>query len=235
LHLTSLILDDIVDQAWTRRGAPCLHRITTPEFAAATSAFMLVRCGQAARSLPEGVREAIVSSQLALLKGECLEVALEPGARASMSTYYQIIEAKTASLFACAAEVGAACAPSADRGVVRAFGRYGREIGFAFQIIDDLLDYTGDAAVLGKQPGTDFRNGRLTLPAILLAEAHILPAHADFAAARAAIATTDIAGACRDRARRHVEAAIDALQIVPSGEGRTSLEQLAWTMLERSS
>ena len=169
MHQGTLVLDDIIDAAAVRRGHTALHSATTDVFATGVAAFVLGRVLQACHGMHPDIRDYVVSAALALADGERLELLHTGDAELSMTRYYAIIEAKTARLFSCATGVGALCAEG-DRKVVRALTRYGRELGLAFQIIDDLLDYTAEAATFGKRPGTDLRAAKMTLPLLLLRE-----------------------------------------------------------------
>jgi octaprenyl-diphosphate synthase len=234
LHQASLVLDDIIDRADMRRGSPALHSITSPLFAAFVTAFLLGRRLDEARDLPEGAPAMLLEAELSLLKGECLELRGDLNRSRTVSAYYRTIEAKTARLFACAASLGAlAGGPSCPRAHVDALAKYGREVGLAFQIVDDLLDYAGDDAVLGKRVGTDFDNGIATLPLLLLEKATEVPAGADFAWIRGAMAAHSIPEACLARARRHIDAALQAVSGLPGELGVSVLKHVAETVLLR--
>jgi len=167
LHQGSLVLDDIIDLAELRRGHRALHSATTEVFATGVATFVLGRVLRASQAMHPEIRRQVVDAALALAEGERLELLYTGDTALSLTRYYAIIEAKTARLFGCAAAVGALCA-DAPRARIRALARFGRELGLGFQIIDDLLDYEGDASTLGKRPGTDLRAAKLTLPLLML-------------------------------------------------------------------
>lgn len=232
LHQASLVIDDIIDRADMRRGSPALHDITSPLFAVGVTAFLLGRRIEGARNLPSGAAELLLDAELSLLKGECLELcAVSPRAR-NISAYYRTIDAKTARLFSCAASLGAIAGESPSRKTyLRALAKYGREVGLAFQIIDDLRDYAGDSKTLGKRVGTDFDNGIATLPLLLLQQATDVPTGADFEWIRKAMTAYSIPARCLDRAKKHIESALLAIKSLPDQEGVDVLWHIAETTL----
>lgn len=235
LHQASLVLDDIVDRTDMRRGSPALHSITSPMFAAATTAFLLGKRLDAHRNVNIGknASAALLDAELSLLKGECLELCGTSPAHRTISAYYRTIEAKTARLFSCAASLGALSSERpANKAHVAALAKYGREVGLAFQIVDDVRDYAGNSATLGKRVGTDFDNGLATLPLLLLEKATEVPAGADFEWIRKAMTACSIPKACLARAQRHVDTALSAIKCLPNHEGIEVLEHIAETTLE---
>lgn len=232
IHQASLVLDDIVDRTDMRRGSPALHSITSPVFAAATTAFLLGKRLDARCNLSRSASAVLLDAELSLLKGECLELCGTSPAHRTISAYYRTIEAKTARLFSCAASLGALSTErSASKAQVNALAKYGREIGLAFQIVDDLRDYASNPAALGKRVGTDFDNGLATLPLLLLEKATEIPSGADFDWIREAMKTCSIPEACLARAQRHVDAGLLAIKGLPNREGIEVLEHIAETTL----
>ncbi len=232
LHQASLVIDDIIDRTDMRRGSPALHSITSPVFAGATTAFLLGKRLDSVRTFPDGAAAMLLDAELSLLKGECLELCSFTPAHRTISAYYRTIEAKTARLFSCAAALGALSgAPKVNKAHVAALAKYGREVGLAFQIVDDLRDYSSNPAALGKRVGTDFDNGLATLPLLLLEKATEVPSGADFEWIRAAMTTHAIPQACLARAKRHIDTAISAIRVLPNGEGVHVLEHIAETTL----
>jgi octaprenyl-diphosphate synthase len=251
LHQGTLVLDDIIDAATLRRGHVALHAATSDVFATGVAVFVFGRVLRASQGMHPDIRRHVVGTALALVEGERLELLHTGDTDLSLTRYYGIIEAKTARLFGCAAAVGALCAEpdSGSSGLrllrraepggkhVTALSRYGRELGLAFQIIDDLLDYEGDEATFGKRPGTDFRAAKLTLPLLLLREqlgasglarlAAALGRDGDLAWVQAELREHGIAEACRDRAARHSARAVAALEALPISDARETLAALA--------
>jgi octaprenyl-diphosphate synthase len=201
-------------------------------FAAATTAFLLGKRLDAARQMSERASAVLLDAELSLLKGECLELCGTSPTQRTISAYYPTIEAKTARLFSCAASLGALSGERpASKAHVTALAKYGREIGLAFQIVDDLRDYASNPAALGKRVGTDFDNGIATLPLLLLERATEVPAGADFDWIRKAMTTCSIPEACLARAQRHVDAALSAIKVLPNRKGIEVLEHIAETTL----
>ncbi len=110
--------------------------------------------------------EILARASRVISEGEVLQLTRSHDLDLSQDVYIQIIEAKTAELFAAAAEAGAVSAGASPERC-RAMRRFGQELGLAFQLVDDALDYSGDAVTLGKNPGDDFREGKVTLPLLI--------------------------------------------------------------------
>lgn len=248
LHQASLVLDDIVDEARVRRNGPTLHHATSEPFAVGAALFVLARVRSGSADLPAPVRGAIAEAAAALADGQHTELAHTGDDQLPLATYYRIIEAKTARLFGCAATIGARCANAPERRVA-ALGRYGREIGLAFQVVDDVLDYTGDEATFGKRPGTDLRARKVTLPLLLLRDrldaagrerlATVLRdpdperLRDAFDGVRDQILALGVHDDCLARARTHRARAEEALEALPAGPGRDELASLADRLVER--
>jgi octaprenyl-diphosphate synthase len=175
-----------------------------------------------------------------IAEGEVLQLTRAHDLRLSQETYLEIITAKTAELFAAAAEAGAVAA-GAPESRTQALRAYGLNLGLAFQLVDDALDYGGQTEVLGKNAGDDFREGKATLP-LLLAVARTAgredafwertmtgreQTEADFRRARELVVGTGALQATLDLAGDYADAAKTALSLFPQGEWRTALERLA--------
>jgi len=246
LHQGSLVIDDVVDRAALRRGGATLHTATSVPFAAGVAAFVFARIHRALRAMHPSIRDHFVDAAAALAEGERQELHHTGDLGLGITGYYRIIEAKTARLFACAAAAGG-LSVEAPKGVVRALARYGREAGLAFQIIDDVLDYTGTVRELGKRPGTDLRAGKITLPVLFLLERLPPDDRARFLVllgrehaedhlrwVQEKIAEHDVDVDCVARARTHLARARVALAALPDAEGRARLDELATRFVERS-
>lgn len=236
LHQGTLVLDDIIDAATLRRGHVALHAATSDVFATGVAVFVLGRVLRASQGMHPDIRRHVVGAAIALVEGERLELLHTGDTGLSRTRYYAIIEAKTARLFGCAAAVGGLCGEP-PRKQVAALSRYGRELGLAFQIIDDLLDYEGDEAIFGKRPGTDFRAAKLTLPLLLLREQlepralarldAALGCEAELAWVEAELREHGIAERCREQAAGHSARALAALDALPASEARDTLAAIA--------
>lgn len=164
IHLATLVHDDSVDHSVLRRGMPTINSLFTHQISVIMGDYLysravieLVRLDEfeTLRVLSRVTNEMTVGEMRQLLAHDPLEFTEEQ--------YDLLIRAKTASLLSGAAEVGALAAPPVERAALR---RFGEALGMAFQIVDDLLDYTADAAVLGKPSGSDLREHKVTLPLI---------------------------------------------------------------------
>lgn len=242
IHQGSLVIDDIVDEAPLRRGAAPLHEATSSHFAAGVAIFVFARVLRAIDGCHPAIRKHLVDAGSTLVTGERLELRHTGDVALSLTNYYRVIEAKTARLFSAAAAVGALVAEAPERHV-KALGRFGREIGLAFQITDDRLDYLGNEQTLGKRPGTDLRAAKMTLPLILLREdldtagrawlAEALGHDGSFQEVTDELVRRQIGEQCHERASQHLARARDALADLPDAEGRLLLETLAVRFVER--
>jgi octaprenyl-diphosphate synthase len=167
MHTATLLHDDVVDDSDYRRGRKSARLVWGNQASVLVGDFLL---GQAFRMMVDvGSLPAlkILSNAAAVIaEGEVMQLAAAKDTATTEDDYLEIITAKTAALFSAATEVGAAIArrPSAEQTALKS---YGRNLGIAFQLVDDALDYSGDSARLGKSVGDDFREGKITLPVIL--------------------------------------------------------------------
>jgi octaprenyl-diphosphate synthase len=167
MHTATLLHDDVVDESDYRRGKKSARIVWGNQASVLVGDFLL---GQAFRMMVDvGSLSAlkILSGAAAVIaEGEVMQLAAAKNTATTEDEYLNIISAKTAALFSAAAEVGAAIAkrPAQEWTALRS---YGRNLGIAFQLVDDALDYSGDSASLGKSVGDDFREGKITLPVIL--------------------------------------------------------------------
>ncbi|MGB6117360.1 MAG: polyprenyl synthetase family protein [Mesorhizobium sp.] len=167
MHTATLLHDDVVDESDLRRGSKTARIIWGNQASVLVGDFLL---GQAFRMMVEvGSLDAldILSTAASVIaEGEVWQLAAAKNLETTEDDYLSVIKAKTAALFSAAAEVGPviAGATRADRSALRS---YGVNLGLAFQLVDDALDYGGNAKDLGKNTGDDFREGKITLPVIL--------------------------------------------------------------------
>jgi len=167
MHTATLLHDDVVDESDMRRGKPAARKVWGNQASVLVGDFLL---GQAFRMMVEvGSLDAldILSDAAAVIaEGEVMQLAAAKNTATTEDEYLAVIKAKTAALFSAAAEVGPAIGVR-DRAERAAFRSYGTNLGLAFQLIDDALDYGGNSAELGKKVGDDFREGKITLPVVL--------------------------------------------------------------------
>jgi octaprenyl-diphosphate synthase len=167
MHTATLLHDDVVDESDMRRGKKTARILWGNQASVLVGDFLL---GQAFKMMVEvGSLEALdvlSTAATVIAEGEVLQLSVAKNMETTEDDYLQVIKAKTAALFAAASEVGPIIAGTgkADRAALRS---YGMNLGYAFQMVDDALDYGGKAAELGKNTGDDFREGKITLPVIL--------------------------------------------------------------------
>ena len=167
MHTATLLHDDVVDESDMRRGKLAARMLWGNEASVLVGDFLL---GQAFKMMVEvGNLHAldILSSAAAVIaEGEVMQLGAAKNTATNEDEYMAVIRAKTAELFAAACEVGPALA-SKDKAELAACRSFGMNLGIAFQLIDDALDYGGKSAKLGKNVGDDFREGKITLPVVL--------------------------------------------------------------------
>jgi octaprenyl-diphosphate synthase len=167
MHTATLLHDDVVDESDLRRGKKTARMIWGNQASVLVGDFLL---GQAFRMMVDvGSLEAldILSTAASIIaEGEVMQLAAANNLETTEDEHFAVIKAKTAALFSAAAEVGPVIA-EANRTDKAALRSYGTNLGLAFQLIDDALDYGGSSTELGKNVGDDFREGKVTLPVIL--------------------------------------------------------------------
>ncbi|RUT31144.1 polyprenyl synthetase family protein [Arsenicitalea aurantiaca] len=167
MHNATLLHDDVVDESDMRRGRPAARMIWGNPASVLVGDFLL---GQAFMMMVEtGDIEALgvlARAAAIIAEGEVFQLAKTRDLATTPAEYEQVIRAKTAMLFEAAAEVGA-MAGGADEAGRLAMRAYGAELGCAFQLVDDVLDYRGESGAMGKNIGDDLREGKMTLPLIL--------------------------------------------------------------------
>ncbi len=240
MHTATLLHDDVVDDSDMRRGQPTARNLWGNAASVLVGDFLL---GQAFRmmvsagSLP--ALDILSSAAAVIAEGEVMQLAAMNNAQISEDSYLDIIDAKTAALFAAAAEVGGVIA-AAKTAEQKALAAYGRNLGIAFQLIDDALDYGSINRVLGKNIGEDFAEGKVTLPVILAyhrgdAEAREFwedavknPHNKDTRLGRALdlMNKTDALADTVERARHYGDKAKDALGLFPTDEVQKTLIRL---------
>ena len=166
LHAATLLHDDVVDGGEMRRGTISAHHTWDPPTAVLTGDFLLARAlSLAAQTGSAAVIDAIASITEQMSQGEIEQLARKGDVSLDQEAYMEVIRCKTAVLFEGACKVGALINGS-SRDQVDRLARFGHHLGIAFQMADDLLDYTLDTQTLGKKVGADLREGKMTLPLI---------------------------------------------------------------------
>ena len=167
MHTATLLHDDVVDQSEMRRGRPAARKVWGNEASVLVGDFLL---GQAFKMMVEvgslRALEILSSAAAVIAEGEVMQLGAAKNTATTEDEYLAVIRAKTAELFAAACEVGPVLTqrPKAEAAACRSFGM---NLGIAFQLVDDALDYGGKSAKLGKNIGDDFREGKITLPVVL--------------------------------------------------------------------
>ncbi len=248
MHTATLLHDDVVDESDMRRGTKTARKLWGNQASVLVGDFLL---GQAFRMMVDvGSLPAlkILSNAAAVIaEGEVMQLAAAKHTSTTEDAYLAIINAKTAALFAAAAEVGSAIAqrPSDEQAALRS---YGKNLGIAFQLVDDALDYAGDSSRLGKSVGDDFREGKITLPVILsyrrgndaerafwnrtLTDGQI--ADGDLDHALALMKRHKAIEATFERARHYGSIARDALVIFPDSVPRKALADVVQFCVSRA-
>jgi len=179
IHTATLLHDDVVDSSQLRRGRVAAHLIWGAPSSVLVGDFLFARAFElmvGANSMP--ALEILARASRVIAEGEVLQLTRAHDLDLSQEVYLEIIRAKTAELFAAAAESGAVSA-GAPPERCRGLRKFGQDLGLAFQLVDDALDYSGDSGTLGKNPGDDFREGKATMP-LLLAMVRSGPSERDF-------------------------------------------------------
>ncbi len=241
IHTATLLHDDVVDGSKLRRGKVAAHLIWGGATSVLVGDFLFARAFELMVETGSlRVLDILSKASSVIAEGEVLQLTRAHDLNLDQGTYLEIIAAKTAELFAAAAEAGAVSAGEAPARAL-ALREYGLNLGLAFQLADDVLDYGGAAETLGKNAGDDFREGKATLP-LLLAIARSGPreaafweravgrleqTEADFRRAREIVVGTGALEAALDTAADYAEAAKAALAPFAQDEWRDALELLA--------
>jgi octaprenyl-diphosphate synthase len=241
VHTATLLHDDVVDGSKLRRGKVAAHLIWGGSSSVLVGDFLFARAFEL--MVEAGSMRALhilAKASSVIAEGEVLQLTRAHDLNLDQQTYLDIIGAKTAELFAAAAEAGAVSAGAPEREII-ALRLFGFNLGIAFQLVDDALDYGGATETLGKNAGDDFREGKATLP-LLLAIARtgvretafwertvtrLDQTDADFRRARELIIGTGAVQATGDLSRRYADEAKAALKGFPDNDWRRALEDLA--------
>ncbi|MCU0488502.1 MAG: polyprenyl synthetase family protein [Anaerolineales bacterium] len=171
LHTATLVHDDLIDGSLMRRGNATLNAQWSPAATVLTGDFIFaIAARQAAETDSLEVMRLFAETLAIIVNGEINQLFISHGL-ASRENYYQRIFAKTASMFELATGAAALLSP-VDESVVNQAKAFGYQVGMAFQIVDDILDFTGEQTTVGKPVGSDLRQGLITLPALYYYESH---------------------------------------------------------------
>lgn len=171
IHSATLLHDDVVDDSDLRRGKAAAKNVWGASASILVGDFLFARAFTLmVETRDMRILDILSRASSVIAEGEVRQLAAIGKLDLPVAEYMAIVEAKTAALFEAAARAGALCG-SGDEEAALSMGEYGRRLGRAFQLIDDLLDYGGLTAVIGKAVGDDFREGKLTLPVLFAREA----------------------------------------------------------------
>lgn len=245
IHTATLLHDDVVDESDMRRGnATANARFGNPasvlvgDFLYSRAFQMMVEANNMR------IMEVLAEATNVIAEGEVLQLMNMHNPHLDQAGYLQVIRSKTAKLFEASARVGAILS-GANSDIENACARYGQALGTAFQVIDDVLDYAGDASALGKNLGDDLREGKTTLPLIVAMQRgtdeerrfiqHAIEQGDLQALGRigSIIQTTGALDAARDAAQSEARLAIAAAQQLPDGAHTRCMIALASQLLER--
>ncbi|HEU4853173.1 MAG TPA: octaprenyl diphosphate synthase [Telluria sp.] len=170
IHTATLLHDDVVDESSMRRGRQTANALFGNAASVLVGDFLYSRAFQMMVALDNmRVMRILSDATNVIAEGEVLQLLNMHDPDVTQESYLKVIRSKTAKLFEAAAELGALISGATDA-QIEAAGEYGRSLGTAFQLIDDVLDYAGDASEIGKNVGDDLREGKPTLPLIYLME-----------------------------------------------------------------
>lgn len=228
LHLASLYHDDVIDETKMRRGAPSVHTRWSNEVAILAGDFLFAS-GSLLGARAGAEAPAILARALAdVCEGQIAETERVGDPNRSASQYVETIKRKTAALFRAAVELGAVTS-GADPIVRERVIDFGENLGLAFQMVDDLLDFVGDPRVTGKTPGTDLREGVFTLPVLIASQrdpavaAELEPGKRELGRVLPMLESTGALDETFEQARYYVDQASDALSQLPDSEWRSVL------------
>ncbi len=245
IHTATLLHDDVVDASELRRGRQTANALFGNEASVLVGDFLYSRAFQMmVEAGSMRIMEILADTTNVIAEGEVLQLLNQHDPDTTVERYMEVIHAKTAKLFEAAARVGAVLAGQSAE-VEESLARYGMYLGTAFQLVDDVLDYTASSEEMGKNLGDDLAEGKPTLPLIHAME------HGDeeqkavvrraieeggselLEAVLAAIEATDALDFTRETARREADLAIEALAILPDSPYKDALARLARFSVER--
>lgn len=246
LHTATLVHDDTLDKASLRRGVATVNHAWNDGTAVLFGDYIFAASAEmVARTANVRVMRLFAETLRTICGGELAQQFTASRWQLTREEYYQRIGQKTAALFAMAAESGAVLSGAPEEWV-QALRAYAYNLGVAFQIVDDILDFSGDEATLGKPAGADLSQGTLTLPAILLMEQQPYEnpirrlfeqekSQRDVSQAVATIRASTVLEQAHEVADQFCRTAVDQLRILPDSPVREALSQVPRFVLDRSS
>lgn len=247
VHTATLLHDDVVDSSLLRRGRHTANAMWGNQASVLVGDFLYSRSFQLlTRRSNRSIMQVLSNTTNAIAEGEVLQLMNRNDPDISEQAYYDVIYRKTAKLFESSAEIGAILGAK-NKDQQKAMAKYGYHLGMAFQIIDDLLDYTADTKLIGKNVGDDLAEGKVTLPlihALNFASAEqiqliqavikgIKKADEHFEAILKAIHDTQAKKFCLEKAKEHIDQATLALDSIDFSDYQQALIDLAHFSIER--
>lgn len=248
IHTATLLHDDVVDESDQRRGQASANAMFGNQASVLVGDFLFSRSFQLMVETGSlDVLRILSNASAVIAQGEVMQLASTGNLALTRETYFEVIGAKTAALFAAAAEVGAVIA-HATPAIIQAVNDYGQHLGVAFQIADDVLDYQGNLQTMGKNSGDDFREGKITLPVVMALEnatseersfwertlVELKQNDFDFSHAQELLQKYNCIDKSLEIAREQANAAQKALNKLPASDLRDVLSQIALFAVERS-
>ncbi len=253
VHMATLVHDDVLDEAEIRRRGKTINAMKGNETSVILGDYLIASAYELCSSLSSPIPSRIVGNASAVMcTGELLQLHNRNNFELDEDTYFQILQRKTAALIGAACELGALCSVGFDKQdheTVQALAGFGKDLGIAFQIQDDVLDLTGTLETVGKSVGRDLDKGKLTYPIIH----HLANASADTKAKSLQIIRSASEGdqseintliellgethsiqATVQMAQSYVDQAKSRLAVIPEGPGRMMLNLIADAVINRS-
>ena len=244
IHTSTLLHDDVVDESDMRRGRETANEVFGNAASVLVGDYLYSRSFEMMVEVDTmRIMQILSQATTVIAEGEVLQLLNVHDPDVSVERYMQVVRYKTAKLFEAATQIAAVIA-EVPQDVEEAAAAYGRHVGTAFQLIDDVLDYSGSAENLGKSVGDDLREGKPTLPLIrvmqvgtpeeqALIRQAIETGEADFEAVAAAIKNTDALEYTRKIAVQEAQIALEALEQLPDSIYKTSLRNFCTFAIER--
>ncbi|RFB67239.1 MULTISPECIES: octaprenyl diphosphate synthase [unclassified Herbaspirillum] len=246
IHTATLLHDDVVDESSLRRGKETANALFGNAASVLVGDFLYSRAFQMMVTVGNArVMQIVADATNVIAEGEVLQLLNMHNPDVNEEDYLRVIRSKTAKLFEAAAQLGALIS-GADEAGIEAAGEYGRSLGTAFQLIDDVLDYSGNAAEIGKNVGDDLREGKPTLPLIYLMENGTAEQRElvrsciengdeqHFNEILAAITSSGALDYTRQEAQKAARRAADAVQSLPDSKYKNSLLELSTFAVDRN-
>jgi heptaprenyl diphosphate synthase/octaprenyl-diphosphate synthase len=239
LHTATLVHDDAIDHSLVRRGKPTVNKLWGEEQAILLGDYLFAEAGSLTASTNNLRTVKLFASTLKTISSGELDQAVNAfSANQTLEEYFRRIARKTATLFTTSTESGSVLS-GAPEPSIQMLVQYGHNLGIAFQIVDDLLDFVGTEKQLGKPTGSDLAQGTLTLPVLLLLQRRpqeaalqdLFHSRGDAGSVRAVTDMVQnspkILKECYDTASRYCDRAVDSLRCLPDNEARRSLAELS--------